>query len=166
MAPSVASLQRRALAWFGVAVLLTAPRGVAAQAQADSAKSPAMRTRVYLGMWSTHLGHLDDGVDKNSLIGVAYHGYFGVTFINSWGDRAVAGGIQRSLTAPQRGTWQPALGYRLGLVTGYDERFLAIAEKTPVLPFAQVVGSVDYHNVGFELAYAGIVASVIANWRL
>jgi hypothetical protein len=130
---------------------------------ADSLKPAAMRTRLYLGMWSTHLRHLDEGVDGNSLLGIAYRGYFGATFINSWGDRALAAGVQRSFTRPQRGPLTTALGYRAGLVTGYDERFLSLAGKTPVLPFAQVVGSLDYRRIGVEVAYAGIVVSVTAN---
>jgi hypothetical protein len=117
-------------------------------------------------MWSTHLRDLNGGLDGNALLGFAYRGFYGATFVNSFGDRAVAAGIQRGVTAPGTGTLTTALGYRAGLITGYDERFFGIGDKAPALPFAQLVGSLDYRNLGVELAYAGIVASVAVNWRL
>jgi hypothetical protein len=117
-------------------------------------------------MWSTHFRDLGGGVTGNSLLGVAFRGYYAATFINSFGDRAVAAGIQRTFTAPRDGAFTKALGYRAGLVTGYDERFFGIGDKVPALPFAQLVGSVDYRNLGVELGYAGIVGSLVVNWRL
>lgn len=126
----------------------------------------ARRTRFYVGMWTSHVRYPGHGLDTNSLIGVAYRGYFGGTFINSYGDRAVAAGIQRNITSPRQSTIATALGYRAGLVTGYDERFLPIAARTPVIPFMQVVGSIDYSRLGVELAYAGLTTSVLVSFRL
>lgn len=126
---------------------------------------PARQTRIYLGMWTSHLLDPGRGLDANSLVGVAVRGYYGATFVNSYGDRAVALGLQRTLVA-SRGGARPALGYRAGLVTGYDERFLGVAAKIPAIPFGQLVGSIDLKSAGIELAYAGLVASVIVSWRL
>jgi hypothetical protein len=130
------------------------------------ARPAAMRTRVYVGMWSTHLRDLNRGLGANSLIGLAYRGFFGATFVNSYGNRAVSVGLQRSFSAPKDGAVTTALGYRVGIITGYDDRFLGIGDKLPALPFAQLVAGMDIRNVGVELAYAGIVASVTLNWRL
>jgi len=130
------------------------------------ARSPAMRTRIYVGMWSTHLRDINEGLDGNSLIGFAYRGFFGATFINSFGDRAVCLGLQRDFTPAADGVLTTGIGYRLGLITGYDERFFGIGDNVPVIPFIQLVGVVDYRNLGVELAYAGIVASLTLSVRL
>jgi hypothetical protein len=136
--------------------------------QADSAKPPrvAMRTRVFTGMWSTHLRDAKDGLQKNSLIGLAYHGYYAATFINSFGDRALTAGLQRSFSDAGLGPLCKSLGYRAGLITGYDQRFFGIGDKLPVIPFVQLTGHVDYRNAGLEIAYAGVVASLIVSFRL
>jgi len=130
------------------------------------ARRAAMRTRVYFGMWSTHILDINRGLGANSLIAVAWRGWFGGTFINSYGDRSVAIGVQRSLTPARPGAVTTSLGYRAGVVTGYDERLFGIGQISPVLPFAQLTGSVDWRNLGCELAYSGIVASVMLNVRL
>jgi hypothetical protein len=49
---------------------------------------------------------------------------------------------------------------------GRDRRFFGIGDKLPVLPLAQFVAGINVRNLGIELAYAGIVASVSLNWRL
>jgi hypothetical protein len=146
---------------------LAEPLAAAQAAPADTLRStpPALRTRIYLGMWSTHLRDLDRGLNDNALIGLAWRGYYAATFINSFGDRSVAAGIQRSFTRPQSRFATGAIGYRAGVLTGYDERFFGIGHISPVLPFAQLLGSLDVRNVGFELAYGGIVASLITSVR-
>ncbi|HSW29875.1 MAG TPA: hypothetical protein VLH75_10375 [Longimicrobiales bacterium] len=52
------------------------------------------------------------------------------------------------------------LGYRLGLVSRYDERLLGLAGKTPVLPALQVMGDLAMGRTGVELAWAGRVATM------
>lgn len=143
-------------------LLLVAPRTAWAQGEAEHQSGPS---RLYVGMWTTHLRELDRGVDSNHLVGVLFRGFYGATFINSFGDRAVTAGIQRVLT-PRPWTDGLALGYRAGLITGYDERFLSIAGWAPVIPFAQLIGSLDRGRVGVELAYAGVVASLATSIRL
>jgi hypothetical protein len=59
--------------------------------------SPAVATRIYLGMWTAHVRNVSSGLDPNSLLGVAYRGYYGATFINSYGNRALSAGIQRTV---------------------------------------------------------------------
>ena len=131
----------------------------------DSEKADALPTRIYVGMWTSHLRRLHDGLDANSLIGVSHRGFFGATFINSYGNRAISAGIRRDLTPAREGSLTTVFGYRIGLVTGYDERFLGLASKIPAIPFVQFVGSVDYRHVGIEFSYAGLVTSIATNWR-
>ena len=74
--------------------------------------------------------------------------------------------MQRSFTSPRSGAMTTALGYRLGVITGYDERFFGIGDKLPALPFAQLVARLDIRNVGIEATYSGIVASIMLSCRL
>ncbi|MGH7574383.1 MAG: hypothetical protein ACREM1_04535 [Longimicrobiales bacterium] len=129
------------------------------------AKPAAMQTRLYFGMWSTHLRDLNHGMASNSMVGFAFRGFYGATFINSFGDRAVAGGLQRSFSPPRVGNITTWLGYRVGLITGYDERLFGIGDKLPVVPFAQFTAGIDVRNFGIELGYAGVVASVMMSYR-
>ena len=163
-----ASPRSAALLVIGIALAIPQSVGASSTGESDSeTKRPAaFHTRVYLGMWTSHVRDPGGGLDANSLLGIAFRGFYGATFVNSYGDRAVVAGIQRSLTAPTDGSLTAALGYRFGLVSGYDERFLSIAGSTPVLPFAQLVGSVDHRQLGVELAYSGLAVSLLVNCRL
>jgi len=171
LAPSIAAAGQRGVepTHGGVNEAAAVPQvaGRPARAPRDTAeaKTAAKRTRFYVGMWSTHLRDIDHGLSANSLFGFAYRGFFGGTFINSFGDRSVTAGLQRSFSEPASGALTTAFGYRLGVVTGYDERFFGIGDKLPVLPFVQLVGSVDWRSIGVEIGYAGIVASIMTSWR-
>lgn len=161
-------MQGLALLALGIALVTPQPAcGSSSGEPGRDAPTPAAsRTRIYFGMWTSHVRDPSAGLDGNSLIGLAYHGFYGATFINSYGDRSVAAGIQRSFTSPKEGTLTTALGYRVGLVSGYDERLVGIARKVPVLPFVQLVGTMDHGKLGIELAYSGLAVSILVNWRL
>jgi hypothetical protein len=58
------------------------------------------------------------------------------------------------------------MGYRAGVVTGYDERFLPIAGKIPVIPLFQPLITLDAKRLGLEFSYSGVVASGGINIRL
>lgn len=132
-----------------LAFILPAARTAASSpATNDStdAKPAAMQTRLYFGMWSTHLRDLNHGLASNSMVGFAFRGVYGATFINSFGDRAVAGGLQRSFSPARVGNITTWLGYRVGLITGYDERLFGIGDKLPAVPFAQFTAGIDVRN--------------------
>ena len=152
----------------GGVVSAAGPKRVSATAGPNSTKQlrPAMRTRVYFGMWSTHLRDVAEGLQNNSLLGIAYHGYYAATFINSFGDRALSAGLQRSFSGGGSGVLSKALGYRAGILTGYDHRFFGLGDKLPAIPFVQLLGNFDFRNAGVEIGYSGIVASVVVNMRL
>src|SRR5690606_4966894 len=114
----------------------------------------------------THLRDIDRGLKQNSLFGIAYRGFFAGTFINSFGDRSVSAGVQRNFSEAASGSLTRMFGYRLGLIAGYDERLFGIGDIFPVLPFAQIVGALHWRRVGVELAYSGVVASIMTSMRL
>lgn len=125
----------------------------------------APETRVYLGMWSTHLNAKKPAIDPNWLVGVSHGKVFGATFINSFGRRAFAAGLQLPVVAGRAGWLGGALGARLGALTGYDERFWKIARDTPVLPLVQAFGQVDVGRLGIEADWTWVVASVTFSVR-
>lgn len=112
-------------------------------------------TAIYPGMFTFHLepGSRDDNWN-NQLIAGTYKGFFAGTFINSFYDRGYAAGIQRMWDTEQLSdNVKNSVGYRVGLVSGYDERLAPIAAKTPVLPFPQVIDDITWKHVGIELSW-------------
>lgn len=146
-----------------LAIVCAAPAPADAQAPAQSPPSDGSSpygVRIHVGMWTTHLGHLGRGVDANWLLALGWRGLYGGTFINSFGNRAFAAGIERPLVRSGEGSVVTGLGYRMGLVTGYDERLTSLAGKIPVFPALQLTGDVGVGPTGLELAWAGKVATV------
>jgi len=111
-------------------------------------------------MWTTHLCDVGRGLENNWLVGVGWRGLYGSTFVNSYGSRAFALGVERSMSRATDGVIERGIGYRLGLVTGYDRRFHPFADKVPALPIAQLVGDVASGPTSVELAWTGLVASL------
>ena len=156
---------------------LVCPAAALAQTNPDTATETQVRaaparpadsrheTRLYLGMWTTHLKHPVVTVDNNWLIGFTHRGFFGGTFMNSFGRRAYSAGIQRTVISRQRAALTTSLGFRLGLVSGYDGRFMRIARDTPVLPLIQGFGNVDVKRVGVEVSYTIVVVSLAMSYR-
>ncbi len=80
-------------------------------------------------------------------------GWLGAVFMNSYDALSLLAGVERAWLAGRTGSLAMGLGYRAGLVTGYDERFLAIAKDTPVLPFAGVLAWVQIGPVSLDGFY-------------
>ncbi len=142
-----------------VLLLLSLPLGAFAQ-QRETADR-----RLYVGMWTIHFRDLDRGIENNWLLAVSWGRVYGATFINSFGKRAYSTGVQETVVR-----WKPRIvsvgvGYRAGLVTGYDERLFPLAGKTPVLPLFQPLITLDANRLGLELSYSGVIASGGLNVR-
>lgn len=125
----------------------------------DGTEGKPSNRRLYLGLWTLHLRDPGRGLDSNWLLGVAVGKIYAATFINSFGNRAYSAGFQDVVAR-----WNPEIlsigfGYRVGLVTGYDERFIRLAGKTPVLPLVQPLLIVERQRLGVEFSYSGVVAS-------
>lgn len=154
----------RARPCFAVLALLFALTSAAGTAQAQEqpgiGPTSSSEVRLYVGMWTAHLKDLGRGFDNNWLLGVSWEGYYGGTFVNSYGDRAFTLGIQRKIAQSTSGTVQPGVGWRLGLVTGYDTRFSRFASVSPILPFGQLVGEVGVGQTGVEMGWTPLTASL------
>ncbi len=121
--------------------------------------------RLYVGMLTLHLRDLDRGLDNNWLLGLSWGRIYGATLLNSFGNRSYTAGVQGTMKQ-----WNPSrvsvgVGYRAGLITGYDERFIPLAGKIPVLPLVQPLLRLDGERLGLELSYTGIIASSALNVR-
>lgn len=124
---------------------------------AEATKTPDRR--LYLGMWTVHFRDPGRGIENNWLVGVSWRGIYGATFINTFGNRSYSAGLQGLLVRWNPGSVSLGLGYRIGILTGYDERLMPLAGKTPVLPLVQPRVAVDAKRVGWEFSYSGVVAS-------
>ena len=64
-----------------------------------------------------------------------------------------------------RGGLLYSLGVRLGLVSGYDGRFMRIARDTPVLPLVQPFATIDVGHLGVEISYTFVIVSIATSIR-
>lgn len=81
-------------------------------------------------------------------------------FTNSYHDRSIIAAVERHWGAVRWGVLEVGAGYRAGIVTGYNERLISIAEHTPVLPLFGVVGWTYVGPIGVQVFYAYRAASV------
>ena len=162
--------------WTGL--LLAAAVGVCSPASAqDSAQSdrdgpgilgvPSERSRAILGGWGMHPFEPQfPELDWTSGFGLAVGQYYAVTFVNSYGNRGFIGALERYWGTASIGRVDVGVGYRVGLVTGYDERLFALANYTPVLPFAGLLVSADIGPLGIESVYVYKAITLEASLRL
>jgi hypothetical protein len=157
---------RRLAAGFLFTILAAFPSQAAAQQANGSAPRQPTQTHIYFGLWSVHLNADRIGVDSNNvMLGVTHGPVFATTFVNSFGKRAYAAGLQRALAWRRSSLGAASLGVRLGAISGYDERFLAFAKDTPVIPMASVYTLFELKRVGIEASWTLVVASAAISVR-
>ena len=57
------------------------------------------------------------------------------------------------------------VGYRAGVLYGYDERLLYVAGLSPVLPYVQLMALVQKGPVAVEVGQSWVVLTLAASWR-
>jgi len=112
------------------------------------------RDRIIPGLWAMHPfePHFPE-LDGTRGVGGLYGHWFGATFVNSYDQRTFILGVERNWLALRRGEAAFGLGYRVGLIAGYDERLVEIARHTPVLPFAGLLIWTQLGPVGLDSYY-------------
>ncbi len=114
-------------------------------------------------MWTLHPFEPDfPEFEANRGIGLQHGTFFVLTFVNSYDRQTVAAGVERSWID---GSWGPLggmLGFRLGLVYGYDEELLDVAGRIPVIPAGQLLGLVRIGPVGAEISYVYRAISIMS----
>lgn len=110
-------------------------------------------------MTTVHVYSLDEGFANNWAFGAIGNGFFGATFITTHGPRGWAAGFERAWA---EGSWGPVrtmVGFRGGLVYGYDRRLGWVADKVPILPYGQPVLLARAGPVTVDLTYTWVVTS-------
>lgn len=112
------------------------------------------RDRIIGGLWAMHPFEPQfPELDATRGFGGLYGHWFGATFVNSYDVRTFILGIERSWLSLRRGVFGAGAGYRVGLITGYDERLIGLARHTPVLPFGGVLVWTQVGPVGIDSYY-------------
>lgn len=118
--------------------------------------------RIFLGMWTLHpFGDDPYPQTNNEGFGLQYRGLFGFTCVNSFERRTYALGIERVWAEIGREALGVMLGFRAGLIHGYDTRLFRIAGETPVLPFAGTVVLFRLGPVGGEVSWVYHAVSLV-----
>lgn len=118
--------------------------------------------RLIVGMITTHLYELDEAPTNNDAIGLVYGGVLGATFITTHGPRGFVIAFERAWLEGALGPVRTMLGFRAGLVYGYDERLFELADHTPILPYGQPVLLARAGPVSLDLTYTWVVVSLTA----
>jgi hypothetical protein len=118
--------------------------------------------RVYLGMWTFH-PFSDDPfrLETNNGAGLQYRSLLAFTCLNSFDHRTYVAGVERVWLEARRGVFAAMLGFRVGLIRGYDTELLQVAGDTPVLPFAGTVALFRLGPVGGEISWVYRAVSLV-----
>lgn len=128
---------------------------------------PAQRRRLIGGMWTLHPYAISfPRVEETHGYGLQWGGAFAATFVNSYGDRAFTAGVERVWGEVGWRFLSTGLGYRAGVVTGYDERLLPVAEDLPVLPFVGIMAWTRVGPARFDVFYVYRVVTLEVSLHL
>ncbi len=120
--------------------------------------------QLYAGMWTYHTSAASRDKDNatNDTLSYTRKGYFAGVFKNSYYNWSFAAGWQRDVYDKPfaSDTQQFKVGYRAGLMTGYDDRLCSYCGDAPILPFIIPYIDWQYHNFGLESQYAVILVTI------
>lgn len=118
--------------------------------------------RLIVGMTTYHINYRSIGWANNWAFGAMAGGYFGATFITTYGDRGWSAGFERAWLEGSAGPVTGMIGFRTGLMYGYDEELGWLAGETPILPFGQPVLMARAGPVTVDFTYTWVVFSFTA----
>lgn len=129
----------------------------------------APQDAVNFGMVTWHFSEQSRQEDRwnNMSLGITYNSIFIGTLLNSFSDRAFVLGLQRNLwqSNTQNHDWNMNVGYRLGIITGYDQRMSRFGMYSPVMPFPQLYTQFGYKDFGIELSWVAVVFTAQLYYR-
>ncbi len=110
--------------------------------------------RLIGGIWAVHpLARSFPRIDATYGYGFNWNGFYGARLRNSYNRTTFTFGVERWWLRPRWWILEWGLGYRAGIITGYDERIFELAAHTPVLP---IFGFQSWVRVGparFDVFY-------------
>jgi hypothetical protein len=115
--------------------------------------------RLYLGNWALHLKRMEDGLSAHHLLGATWRGFYLATFVNTHERRTWSAGVGRYLISMEGSGGSLQFGYRAGLLAGYDHRLMAVAERWPAIPAAQITADARFRRVGMQAGWSWIVVT-------
>ena len=157
------------------------PQGVAAQPVADERGQPRgtddvtpsdrgflallgrtpERARVIPALWAMHpFEPTFPEVERVRGGGLQFANWYAAVFVNSYDNWSVMAAIERDWYVLAAGWMDFGVGFRAGLMTGYDERLLEIAGDLPALPIAGPLLWVRAGPIGFDALYVYRAISV------
>jgi len=127
---------------------------------------PSTQDRLLWGQWTRHIdSERRPGVSNDGLFAIVYRGYFAGTFETSHDHRAYAVGLERAWATTGGEAAGVMVGFRAGLVYGYDEQLGWLAGAVPILPFASSLAQVWIGPLSAEVSHTWVVVSVGAAVR-
>jgi hypothetical protein len=85
--------------------------------------------------------------------GIQASTWFAAGFRNSYDRFSMIAGVERAWFDRSTRSLRYGLGYRAGILTGYDERFMRLASRLPALPFGGLLAWLDFGRVGIDTFY-------------
>ena len=93
--------------------------------------------RILAGAFTTHFNYLWAAPKNSHAIGLICNGVLGGTFVTTYGRRAWVVAFERAWLEGSWGPTRTMLGFRAGLLYGYDESLFAMAGILPIIPYGQ-----------------------------
>jgi hypothetical protein len=122
------------------------------------------RRRLIPGLWGVHF------FDRQPLQpfwtrggGIQYSGWFGGAFLNSYDRLSLIGGLEREWLTLGTSVVDLGVGYRAGLLTGYDRQLFNLADKLPILPFVGLDVWLQTGPIALDVFYVYRALSVEAS---
>jgi hypothetical protein len=113
-------------------------------------------------MITYHINWGSIGWANNWAFGSVASGYFAATFINTYDKRSWSAGFERVWLEGTIGPAYGMIGFRAGLVYGYDEEFGWVGGATPILPYGQPVLMGRLGPATVDFTYTWVVFSLTA----
>jgi len=119
--------------------------------------------RILAGAFTIHLYNLGAAPTNSHSIGLIYNGVLGATFITTKGPRGWVVAFERAWLEGSWGPTRTMLGFRAGLVYGYDERLFAMAGILPIFPYGQPLALIRWGPASLDVTYTFVVVSATAS---
>ena len=124
---------------------------------------PARQDRLLLGMTTVHIDSDREGWQNDYALGLVVRSVYTATFVTTHGDRALTAGFERAWFSVESGPHAFWVGFRAGLMYGYDEELGWLAGAIPVLPYAQPLAYGRVGPLALDVGYTWVVLSVTAS---
>ncbi len=113
------------------------------------------RPHVIVGVWALHPFEPQfPEFDWTQGFGVRSHQWLAAAFVNSYDRVAFMAALERYWWVGDYSAIDIGIGYRVGLLSGYDERLLSLAGRVPALPFTGLLVWTDLGPFSLDVFYA------------